>query len=158
MARKAERGKKRYKASSIAYSTSSPAPVYLSARSADVILSEIRPTRLKPDALQSINALLDELLLLILKTAKSFSPAKLKDSLLKLLQTPLGKEAVLEAELELRNHRDRGAVSALTSEDGATLDNATIEPAFEVSYHQFHMYPTHPADSSYGRDAKPARP
>lgn len=108
----------------------------MSARSADVILSEVRPTRLKPDALQSINGLLDELLHLILKTSKSLSPAKLKDGLLKLLPTPLGKEAVLEAELELRNHRDREAVSNGSSEDDSGLDNAAIEAAFEVHLQQ----------------------
>ena len=127
---------KEYKLKGIEYVS---APVYLSGRSADVILSEVRPTRLKPDALQSINGLLDELLFLILKTSKSLSPAKLKDGLLKLLPTPLGKEAVLEAELELRNHRDGISLfntsldSDITSE---SMGNTAIEAAFEVSWHQ----------------------
>jgi hypothetical protein len=107
--------------------------VYLSARSADVILSEIRPTRLKPDALQSINGLLDELLQLIVQTSNSLAPAKLKDGLLKLLPTPLGKEAILEAELEL-HHKDRSAVANITSEDGDFLDNGSVESAFEVRF------------------------
>lgn len=108
------------------------APVYLSARSADVILSEIRPTRLKPDALQSINELLDELLLHILTTSKSLTPARLKDGMLKLPPTPLGKEAVLEAELELRNHRDGSVPASTSSSDDGALDNSTIDSAFEV--------------------------
>jgi hypothetical protein len=109
-------------------------PVYLSARSADVILSEIRSTRLKVEALQAINDLLDEIILLVIQGARSFSPAKLKDSFLKLCPTPLGKESVLEAEVELRNHRDRGIPSTPTPyDDLSSARDFPVELAFEVS-------------------------
>lgn len=74
--------------------------------------------------------MLDELLFLILKSAKSLSPVKLKEGLLKLLSTPLGKEAVLEAELELRNHREGGVIV----DADCSLDKVSIEAAFDVLF------------------------
>ncbi|KAG6850923.1 hypothetical protein H0H93_006749 [Arthromyces matolae] len=99
-------------------------PSYISAHSADVILSEIRPIKLKIDALHSINVFLDEFLFNILKTACSLLTDKLRASLLKLLPTTLGKEALLEAEVELRAYWDRtGTPDACTSrDDSETFD------------------------------------
>ncbi|KAF9464821.1 hypothetical protein BDZ94DRAFT_1320696 [Collybia nuda] len=82
-------------------------PSYISSHSADVILSDIRPIKLKIEALRSINVLLDEFLYSILSTACSLSTDKLRASLLSLLPTTLGKEALLEAEVELRAYWDR---------------------------------------------------
>ena len=82
---------------------------YLSQRSADVILSEIRPTKLSPEALRSINVFLDELLWTILSLARSFSTDRLKSALGKILPSSLGKEAVLEAEMELKSYLERTA-------------------------------------------------
>lgn len=82
-------------------------PAYISARSADVILSDIRPTKLADDALNSINVLLDELLYNILNTARAFTTPQLRAGLNKILPTTLGKEAVLEAEMELRAYWER---------------------------------------------------
>ncbi|KAI6163236.1 hypothetical protein EDD17DRAFT_1477037 [Pisolithus thermaeus] len=91
-------------ASPVGYSGS---PTYISARSADVILSDVRPTKLADDALHAINALLDELLYSILDAARALNTAQLRAGLHKILPTTLGKEAVLEAELELRAYWDR---------------------------------------------------
>ncbi|KIO12460.1 hypothetical protein M404DRAFT_677760 [Pisolithus tinctorius Marx 270] len=82
-------------------------PTYISARSADVILSDVRPTRLADDALHATNALLDELLYNILDAARALNTAQLRAGLHRILPTTLGKEAVLEAELELRAYWDR---------------------------------------------------
>ncbi|KAG0703924.1 hypothetical protein DFH29DRAFT_914721 [Suillus ampliporus] len=97
------------------------APTFISSRSADVILSDIRPTKLTPDALSSINAMLDELLYSILNAARAFSPSRLRTAMHKVLPTTLGKEAVLEAEMELRAYYQRtvtAAGSGSSSEDG----------------------------------------
>ncbi|KXN89456.1 hypothetical protein AN958_05618 [Leucoagaricus sp. SymC.cos] len=83
------------------------APSYISSQSADVILSDVRPFKLKAEALHAINVLLDEFLYNILNNAGSLSTDKLHDSLLGLLPTSLGKDALLEAEVELRAYWDR---------------------------------------------------
>jgi hypothetical protein len=82
-------------------------PSYISSHSADVILSDIRPTKLKPDALRAINILLDEFLYKMLSVSGSLATDKLRASLLGLLPTNLGKEALLEAEVELRAYWER---------------------------------------------------
>ncbi|KAG6856790.1 hypothetical protein H0H87_000758 [Tephrocybe sp. NHM501043] len=106
-------------------------PTYISVHSADLILSEIRPIKLKIEGLQSINVLLDEFLFNILKTAGSLSTDKLRASLLNLLPTTLGKEALLEAEVELRAYWDRVA----PPDAGVLGDDSTafhLQWAFEV--------------------------
>jgi hypothetical protein len=106
-------------------------PSYVAAQSADVILSDVRPIRLKVEALKAINALLDEFLFNILKSANSLSTDRLKAGLLELLPTSLGKEALLEAEVELRAYYERigtGAVSSL-GDDSKTFN---FQFAFEV--------------------------
>ncbi|EJU06368.1 hypothetical protein DACRYDRAFT_73794 [Dacryopinax primogenitus] len=81
------------------------APTYLSGHMADVVLSEFRPTRIKPDALRCVNVLLDELLWSIIKSARSVNTDKLKqDGVLRVIPAALGKESVLEAEMELREY------------------------------------------------------
>jgi hypothetical protein len=107
-------------------------PHYISARSADVILSDIRPTNFSSDALNSINALLDELLHSILSAARALSTAQLRAALHKVLPTTLGKEAVLEAEMELRAFWERtgGSGSSQTVVDGSGFN---LQWVFEVS-------------------------
>ncbi|TDL29649.1 hypothetical protein BD410DRAFT_33872 [Rickenella mellea] len=111
-------------------------PTYLTSRSADVILSDVRPTKLRIDALQSINVLLDELLWLILSASRSFFTEKLKSGLLKVLPTTLGKEALLEAEVELRAYWERtssanvNTVSPRPSEDNP--QDFPLQPAFQL--------------------------
>ncbi|OSD04445.1 hypothetical protein PYCCODRAFT_1386510, partial [Trametes coccinea BRFM310] len=84
-----------------------PSPGYLSARSAEVILSDVRPIKLKLEALQAVNVLLDEFLYSILSASRSLATDKLKAALLKVLPTSLGKEALLEAEVELKAYWER---------------------------------------------------
>ena len=114
----------------------STAASYLSQRSADVILSEIRPTKLAPEALRSVNVLLDELLWMILNSARSFSTDRLKSAFAKLIPTSFGKEGLLEAEMELKLYLDRTASSFSTAKP--YVENAQefpLQPAYEVSRH-----------------------
>ncbi|KAI0650830.1 hypothetical protein C8Q79DRAFT_902758 [Trametes meyenii] len=84
-----------------------PSPGYISARSAEVILSDVRPIKLKAEALHSVNVLLDEFLYSILSVSRALATDKLKAALLKVLPTSLGKEALLEAEVELKAYWER---------------------------------------------------
>ena len=107
-------------------------PAYISARSADVILSDIRPTKLAHDALHAINVLLDELLYSILNTARALTTPQLRAGLNKILPTTLGKEAVLEAEMELRAYWERaGTASSQVPHDDGSFNLAW---AFEVRF------------------------
>jgi hypothetical protein len=92
-------------------------PSYISSHSADVILSDIRPTKLKPDALGAINILLDEFLHKMLSVSGSLATDKLRAGLLGLLPTNLGKEALLEAEVELRAYWERTEPRVVPTED-----------------------------------------
>ncbi|KAG7447582.1 uncharacterized protein BT62DRAFT_947663 [Guyanagaster necrorhizus] len=104
-------------------------PSYLSAHSADVILSDIRPIKLKVEALHSINVFLDEFLYNIINTAQSLVTDRLRAGLLSLLPTPLGKEALLEAEVELRAYKDRTKTAKTVEDDKDTFNLAW---AFEL--------------------------
>ncbi|KAF8592575.1 hypothetical protein K439DRAFT_20493 [Ramaria rubella] len=109
-----------------------PAPSYLSARSADVILSEVRPTRIKSEALRSVNVLLDEILWLILGCARSLATDRLRTGLLKVLPTGLGKDALLEAEVELRAYIERNPPTAPQPTDELSIQKFPLQQAFEL--------------------------
>ena len=106
-------------------------PSYISSHSADVILSDIRPTKLKPDALRAINILLDEFLYKMLSVSGSLETDKLRASLLGLLPTNLGKEALLEAEVELRAYWERTQSRVSTEDDSRSFH---LLWAFEVRF------------------------
>lgn len=99
-----------------------------------MILSEVRPTRIKPEALRAINDFLDELLWLTISSARSFSTVKLKVGLLKVLPTALGKDSVLEAEVELRAYWERNPPTVLAAlmSDELSGDDFAVRPAYEV--------------------------
>lgn len=71
------------------------------------MISDIRPIKLKLEALRSVNVLLDEFLYNLLRTAGSLHTDRLKTSLIKILPTVVGKESVLEAEMELKAYMER---------------------------------------------------
>lgn len=90
-------------------------PSYISSRSANSLISFSRPTRVQAVTLYYLNKILDELLLQLLTTAKSLATDRIKsDGILRVLGGPSGsgsgpgallaKNAVLEAELELRSY------------------------------------------------------
>ncbi|GAC93835.1 hypothetical protein PHSY_001400 [Pseudozyma hubeiensis SY62] len=83
-------------------------PAFVSARSANTLISENRPTRIQAETLLVLNGLLDELLLTILTSAKSLATDRIKsDGMLRIFANNLlAKDAVLEAELELRSYVD----------------------------------------------------
>jgi hypothetical protein len=103
-------------------------PTYVSARSADVILGEVRPIKLKADALRCINVLLDELLWSLLVEARSLLPDRLNSSLRRVLPTALGKEALLEAEVELRAYLEKSPPFAVPNDE----EEFSVQYAFEV--------------------------
>ncbi|KZT29444.1 hypothetical protein NEOLEDRAFT_1175130 [Neolentinus lepideus HHB14362 ss-1] len=109
-------------------------PTYISPHSAEVILSEIRPIKLKGDALSSINVFLDELLWNVLNASRSLTTEKLKGGLTKVLPTTLGKEALLEAEVELRAYWERTSASTPASPNRPGDDEKTfnLDLAFEL--------------------------
>ncbi|CAL1700121.1 unnamed protein product [Somion occarium] len=107
-------------------------PNYISSRSADVILSDVRPIKLKLDALRSINVLLDEFLYNLLKAAGSLTTDKLKTSLIKILPTTLGKEAILEAEIELKAYWERTTASPSAQNAGDTGRDFDLQLSFEL--------------------------
>ncbi|KAK4686625.1 hypothetical protein P7C73_g3502, partial [Tremellales sp. Uapishka_1] len=97
--------------STLANPSDALAPCYLSAASANALISELRPTTLSPSALMHLNLVLDELLVSLLTAAESLNPNHLR-----LQGVPavfsgegstglraLGRTAVGEAELELRS-------------------------------------------------------
>ncbi|KAH9927304.1 uncharacterized protein B0H18DRAFT_1104153 [Fomitopsis serialis] len=96
-----------------------PGPTYISSRSADVILSDVRPIKLAYEALHAVNVLLDELLYTILNEAQSLSTDRLKASLLKVVPTSWGKKALLEAEVELKAYLDRNIPSSTSGNSAA---------------------------------------
>jgi hypothetical protein len=79
--------------------------------------------------LRSINVLLDEFLYSILSTSRSLVTDRLRAGLLSILPTTLGKEALLEAEVELRAYWDRNKDLPQPSDDLASFN---LQWAFEV--------------------------
>ena len=110
-----------------------PGPAYISSRSADVILSDIRPIKLNIEALRSINVFLDEILYSVLNAARSLTTHQLKSGLLKVLPTALGKEALLEAEMELRAYWERTAGSGTSVAADDQGKEVNLQWSFEVS-------------------------
>ena len=106
-------------------------PAYLSSHSADVILSDIRPIKLNAEALTCINVLLDEFLYNVLSTSQSLTPERLRTGLLGALPTTLGKEALLEAEVELRAYWDRNKGRKAAEDDKNSFD---LHWSFEVRH------------------------
>ncbi|CCM03353.1 uncharacterized protein FIBRA_05482 [Fibroporia radiculosa] len=111
-------------------------PVYISARSADVILSDVRPIKLAYEALQAVNVLLDELLYSIISAARSVATDRLKTALLKLVPTSLGKEALLEAEVEMKAYWERTVPLTPTSvaTGSASGSEAAREDEFDLQW------------------------
>ncbi|KAK4514339.1 uncharacterized protein ATC70_001932 [Mucor velutinosus] len=76
---------------------------YVCQRAAQAIIAEIGPLRVSSDALQAINVFLDEFLALLVITAVSLDLVLLKAAVVQLLPYSLGKNALVEAEIELKN-------------------------------------------------------
>jgi hypothetical protein len=81
--------------------------MYISAHSAETILSDFRPLKLQTEALAFLNLLLDDILANIITFSRSILTDRLKTGLLKTIPTTVGKDALLEAEMELRAYWQR---------------------------------------------------
>ncbi|KAH6914802.1 hypothetical protein BKA70DRAFT_1257090 [Coprinopsis sp. MPI-PUGE-AT-0042] len=117
-------------------------PTYISSHSADVILSDVRPFKLKSDALRCINVFLDDFLHNVLSSAGSLMTDRLRASLLGLLPTSLGKEALLEAEVELRAYWERmtpAGIMPVLEDDSTTFH---LPWAFELLRNKCEAYST----------------
>ncbi|KAH7343880.1 hypothetical protein B0J17DRAFT_644327 [Rhizoctonia solani] len=117
------------------------APAYVSARSANEILSSVRLTRIKSESLRSLNIFLDELLWLILHSARSLATNRLKAGLLQIMPGPVGKDAVLEAEVELQAYRQRSPHLG-TEEPGIKQTEFPLQPTFELLRQKCEAYCT----------------
>lgn len=126
-------------------------PAFVSARSANALISENRPTRIQAETLLILNGLLDELLLTILTSAKSLATDRIKsDGMLRVLNNNLlAKNAVLEAELEYRSYvegkRAEGAkvplgLMATSRLDGT--DNFPVQSAYKALRTRCQYYST----------------
>ncbi|TFK25917.1 hypothetical protein FA15DRAFT_667903 [Coprinopsis marcescibilis] len=122
--------------------SASSEPSYISSHSADVILSEIRSFKLKPDALRCINVLLDEFLYNVLRSSGSLATDRLRASLLGLLPTSLGKEALLEAEVELRAYWERTAPAGIIPSADDDSDTFHLPLAFQLLRNKCEAYST----------------
>ena len=108
-------------------------PMYISARSAEVILSDFRPLKLQTDALIFLNLLLDDILANIITSSRSILTDRLKTGLLKTIPTTIGKDALLEAEMELRAYWQRpNAIKPSASQASASECNFSLPSMIEV--------------------------
>ncbi|KAG8745549.1 hypothetical protein FRC10_007727 [Ceratobasidium sp. 414] len=116
-------------------------PAYVSARSADEILSAIRPAKMGAESLRSLNIFLDELLWLILHSARSLATNRLKAGLLQVMSSKLGKDAILEAEVELRTYKMRSP-TPVVDEPGIRQPDFPLQPTFELLRQKCEAYCT----------------
>ncbi|KAH8999158.1 hypothetical protein EDB92DRAFT_935755 [Lactarius akahatsu] len=103
-------------------------PMYISAHSAEVILSDFRPLKLQPDALQFLNLLLDDILANIITSSRSILTDRLKSGLLKTLPTTMGKDALLEAEMELHAYWQRPNAIKPSASQTSTSEHSFAVP------------------------------
>ncbi|GAA5795217.1 hypothetical protein HPULCUR_000571 [Helicostylum pulchrum] len=79
---------------------------YVCQRAAHAIIAEIGPFRVSSDALSSINSFLDEFIALLVMSSVSLDLVLLKTAVIQLLPHSLGKNALVEAEIELKHQVD----------------------------------------------------
>ncbi|KAG1456866.1 hypothetical protein G6F46_001779 [Rhizopus delemar] len=83
---------------------------YICQRAANAIISEIGPFRVSTDALQTINQFLDEFIVLLLRCSLSLDLSEIKATIFNLLPSTLGKNAIVEAELEVKTFTETESV------------------------------------------------
>ncbi len=89
--------------------------------------------KLKPEAHRAVNGFLDEFLYKILNSSGSLTTDRLRAGLLTILPTSVGKEAITEAEVELRAFL-AGRAKSPADED---KDSFHLQWSFEVRWSQF---------------------
>ncbi|KAL9539901.1 hypothetical protein MBANPS3_009998 [Mucor bainieri] len=83
---------------------------YICQRAANAIISEIGPFRVSTDALQAINQFLDEFIVLLLTCSLSLDLSHIKAVVVSLLPSTLGKNAIVEAELEVKTFTETESI------------------------------------------------
>ncbi|KAG1498299.1 hypothetical protein G6F46_005906 [Rhizopus delemar] len=83
---------------------------YICQRAANAIISEIGPFRVSTDALQTINQFLDEFIVLLLGCSLSLDLSVIKVTVFNLLPSTLGKNAIVEAELEVKTFTETESI------------------------------------------------
>ncbi|KAI9321370.1 hypothetical protein BX666DRAFT_2023511 [Dichotomocladium elegans] len=94
---------------------------YICQSAANAIISEIGPHRVSNDALQAINQFLDEFLVFLLSSSLSLDLSCIKTAVFTLLPSTLGKNAIVEAELEVKAFTETEAVDYDSYERMRTL-------------------------------------
>ncbi|KAI8643103.1 hypothetical protein BD408DRAFT_442978 [Parasitella parasitica] len=83
---------------------------YICQRAANAIISEIGPFRVSTDALQAINQFLDEFIMLLLNCSLSLDLSQIKSVVVSLLPSTLGRNAIVEAELEIKTFTETESI------------------------------------------------
>lgn len=87
------------------------APSYICPTAANAIIAEIGPYQVAADALQAINQFLDEFLGLLLSSSLSLDLSRIKTVVFTLLPSTLGKNAIVEAELEVKTFTETEVIN-----------------------------------------------
>ncbi|CAG8558159.1 9345_t:CDS:2, partial [Cetraspora pellucida] len=104
--------------------------LYVSQRAANAIVADVAPYRISAEALISLNTFLDEFLYFVIDSARSLDLVKIKQSISQVLPTTLGKNAIQEAELELKTYVESGN-SDSTQEKTIEITPFPLQKVFE---------------------------
>ena len=122
-------------------------PFYLSASSANALISDLQPTTISPPALLHVNLFLDEILYTLLSSAESLNPSAIRSAGVPAVFSAdkgsestgirsLGRSAVGEAELELRSWVESNGRAEGFGRDGKGTGmrrgGFALQEAFEV--------------------------
>ncbi|KAI7876889.1 hypothetical protein K492DRAFT_210089 [Lichtheimia hyalospora FSU 10163] len=113
--------------------TTTIAPSYICPTAANAIIAEIGPYQVAADALQAINQFLDEFLGLLLSSSLSLDLSRIKTVVFTLLPSTLGKNAIVEAELEVKTFTETEVINYEVYEHMRNLGtNGTPFPIHEA--------------------------
>ncbi|KAF9196670.1 hypothetical protein BGZ50_008615 [Haplosporangium sp. Z 11] len=115
---------------------------YIAQKFANAILADTSSYIISTDGLQALNAFLDELLFILIDGAKGLETSRIKSAVYQTFPTALGKNAIVEAELEAKSYLDMGGKdtcnhmsasgqSATSSIFNADSDETMVEQVFE---------------------------
>ncbi|KAG0256005.1 hypothetical protein BG011_004814 [Mortierella polycephala] len=115
---------------------------YIAQKFANAILADASSYIISTDGLQALNAFLDELLFILIDGAKGLETSRIKSAVYQTFPTALGKNAIVEAELEAKSYLDMGGKdtcnhmsasgqSATSAIFNADSDEIMVEQVFE---------------------------
>ncbi|KAF9571733.1 hypothetical protein EC968_000252 [Mortierella alpina] len=115
---------------------------YIAEKFANAILADASSYIISTDGLQALNAFLDELLFILIDNAKGLETNRIKAAVYQTFPTPLGKNAIVEAELEAKsyidmggkdtsNHMGNSGPSSTSAIFNADSDESRVEQVFE---------------------------